>query len=133
MIMLTKSLALCTVFIFLSILILVLIAVFYICKYHYERIQLEQCAIRMKPEEVLKKPRRTADECEKGEEVSIEMDLDVLHYTASSLPQIMLQPEELPPEYNELESARASPLPSYDDVMYCDQLNRSFQNLLSAR
>ncbi|CAI2354451.1 unnamed protein product [Caenorhabditis sp. 36 PRJEB53466] len=127
--MLTQSLALCTVFIFFSISILLFIAVFYICKYHYERIQLEQCAIQMRPEEVGKNAMRTADKCEKGE---LEIEIELPFYSSANVPQIMLQPEELPPEYHELESARASPLPSYDDVMYCDQLNRSFQDLLSA-
>ncbi|CAL2045159.1 unnamed protein product [Caenorhabditis brenneri] len=132
MIALTKSLALCTVFIFLSISILLFIAVFYICKYHYERIQLEQCAVYMKPEEVDKNVSRKLDQCEKGES-DADVEMEVPYYSSSNVPQIMLSSEELPPDYHELESARASPLPSYDDVMYCDQLNRSFQNLLSAR
>ncbi|CAP29049.2 Protein CBG09556 [Caenorhabditis briggsae] len=130
MIALTKSLALCTIFIFLSISILLFISVFYICKYHYERIQLAQCAILMKPEEVNK--RRTAGECEKGD-IETDIDIELPYYTNVNVPRILLTSEELPPDYHELESARASPLPSYDDVMYCDQLNRSFQNLLSAR
>uniref|UniRef100_A0A1I7U981 CA domain-containing protein n=1 Tax=Caenorhabditis tropicalis TaxID=1561998 RepID=A0A1I7U981_9PELO len=132
MIALTNSLALCTVFIFLSISILIFIAVFYICKYHYEQIQLEKCAIYMKPEEVDKNNGKRMNRCEKGEfEADVEMELP--YYSSTNVPQIILSSDELPPEYHELESARASPLPSYDDVVYCDQLNRSFQNLLSAR
>ncbi|KAF1751028.1 hypothetical protein GCK72_017580 [Caenorhabditis remanei] len=128
MIALTKSLALCTVFIFLSISILLFIAVFYICKYHYERIQLAQCAIYMKPEEVDKNCSRRGEK-----EIEADCEMELPYYSVLNIPKILLTPEELPPEYHELESARASPLPSYDDVMYCDQLSRSFQNLLSPR
>ncbi|CAI5453796.1 unnamed protein product [Caenorhabditis angaria] len=85
----------------------------------------KKCAYQMKPEEV---GRNYAKEAGDEEDV-----LDIPYYTSHNLPSIMLENEELPPEYFELESARASPLPSYDDVMYCDQLNRSFQNLISAR
>lgn len=67
MISLTKSLALCSVFIFFSISILLFLAVFYICKYHYERIKLEQCTIYMKPEEVGKAIGKRLNQCEKGE------------------------------------------------------------------
>ncbi|EPB70248.1 hypothetical protein ANCCEY_10668 [Ancylostoma ceylanicum] len=47
------------------------------------------------------------------------------------IPELMYQCPSDPPEYSE--AARASPLPSYDDVIYCDQVARSFQNLISVK
>ncbi|CAB3398971.1 unnamed protein product [Caenorhabditis bovis] len=126
MLVLIQPLAICSIFILFVMCILSFIAVFYICKNHYERVEIELMHVRMKPEEVARKSKITQ------KEAFMAVEMDVPLYSTQNLPQIMLANEELPPEYAELESARASPLPSYDDVMYCEQLNRSFQNLLSA-
>ncbi|CAD6186544.1 unnamed protein product [Caenorhabditis auriculariae] len=68
--------------------------------------------------------------CGELREEKIENELESIVLSTYNLPQICQFSDDEPPEYPHDGSARASPIPTYDEVIYCDQLIRSFEGLL---
>ncbi|CAL2046434.1 unnamed protein product [Caenorhabditis brenneri] len=108
---LDKSLTLFNIFIYIVLCFLVLIAVFYTCKYYIRRLELFQYAIFVQPdaEHVGKKTEQT--DVESGPPTP-----------NSPIPQITITMDYLPPEYSELDIHRASPLPTYSEATIIDYL-----------
>ncbi|CAJ0961938.1 unnamed protein product, partial [Mesorhabditis belari] len=119
LLLLNSSLAFATIFILLTLLLFMMLIVFFLLKYQYENVALK---FDTKKEEITNIRSR--------EETMID-DIKAV-YQVNGPPMILYENEcdELP-DYPNSQTRSASPLPSYDDVIYCDQVNRSFQNLLS--
>ncbi|RCN52088.1 hypothetical protein ANCCAN_01876 [Ancylostoma caninum] len=102
-----STLAICSLFFLLSIAFLITFLIYLLWKHNYQNERLFDVGV---------KPRGSCD---------------IAILIPEPIPELMYQCPSDPPEYSE--AARASPLPSYDDVIYCDQVARSFQNLISVK
>ncbi|PAV76158.1 hypothetical protein WR25_06151 [Diploscapter pachys] len=93
-----------------------------ICKFYYENLH--------QIDNVVMDPFANSRQAEKqnGKECDV-TSYEPPMYTTTNPPQIMCEIEGDLPEY--FECGRASPLPSYDDIIYHDRLCSSMQNLLA--
>ncbi|CAJ0579357.1 unnamed protein product, partial [Mesorhabditis spiculigera] len=119
--LLESWLALATIFILLALVLFMLLVVYFLLKYYYDAVAQQGHPV---PRGVQSHPTINADNEPTGADVK-----NVFHVTQP--PRILYENEEELPDYPDYGSRSASPLPSYDDVVYCDQVNRSFQNLLN--